>query len=156
MNQTPDNSNDARRPHPCLTCGRPTIFRHCDACYGDEVSRATTAPLPPLAQMLLRTRAMRLNHEANASEIGGPNDGDEFARTLAAWRREPERVPAARYWSGCCLWCAREIREQSGADQTHRPPLARIQTCYRHRKALLAFAHWLRNETHGKGEARHD
>lgn len=148
MNQTP-NDGGMLRPHPCPTCGRLTLFRRCDVCVAGEVENATTQPLPPIAQAMLRAQAMRLNHEIEEQRVGGPQDGDEFARTVAAWRQEPERIPAVRYWSGVCMWCAREIREQSGADDTHRPPLARIQTCYRHRKALLAFARWLRHETFG-------
>jgi hypothetical protein len=136
------------QPHPCPRCGKPTIFRHCDACFARELSQAFTGPLPPLAQAIVRAQELKLAREAGS--VGGAGDGDEFARTLEQVRAAPEVTPAVRWWSGMCLWCAREIREQSGDEVTHMPPLARIRTCYRHRKALLALSAWLRHEKFGE------
>jgi len=118
-------------PHPCPMCGKLTIFRLCDPCVGVEL------------------RLSQTSDKVDRGALGGPADGDEFARTLEAVRAAPEVTPAVRYWSGMCLWCSKEIREQSGEDVTHRPPLHLIRTCYRHRKALLGLSAWLRHEKFG-------
>lgn len=144
-------SNQQRRwlpeVHPCPRCGRQTIFRLCDLCFAIDVSDAATGPLPPLAQAILRAQ------EFQQPSIGGPLDGDEFAGVLRAVRMAREVKPQYRFWSGMCLWCAREIREQSGEEVTHRPPLHLIQTCPRHRRGLLALMAWLREQKFGKDGA---
>lgn len=159
--------------HPCAVCGRPTIFRRCDFCFEKEVTRAvppldapSTTPQPPTTPPLKHARTLDdLTWLADIGQLGGPRDGDEFAATLAAVRSAPEVTPPTRFWSGMCLWCAREIRETRPEDETHRPPLHLIRPCYRHRKALLGLTRWLRNESlyeqftrqfgfgHGKGGA---
>lgn len=170
MNNSTQGRHWLPQPHPCPRCGRRTIYRLCDICFANDVADAATGPLPPLTQAMLRAEDVRqrrreeLAHEqgdraetlswlADIGEVGGPLDGDEFADVLRAVRMAREVAPPVRYWSGMCHWCAREIREQSGDEVTHRPPLHLIQTCPRHRRALLGLMAWLRSEKFGKGGA---
>lgn len=146
-------SNQPVPPHPCERCGQPTIFRRCDRCLYGEVTRgaalASTQPAAtqPTTPALKHARTLDdVSWQADIGAIGGALDGDEFARTLDAVRRALEVKPPTRFWSGMCLWCAREIREQSGEAETHLPPLHRIRSCYRHRKAQIGLVRWLRGE----------
>lgn len=65
---------------------------------------------------------------------------DEFAEQLIAVRYARESMPPIRQdWSGCCPWCAREMRELSDDTHTHRPRPAVVRTCPRHHAAALAL-----------------
>ena len=144
-------------PHPCERCGQPTIFLVCDPCFRQEVAEAKAAALQPTqstqptqpTQPTADQRLDDLGWLVDIKEIGGPLDGDEFQRTLEAVRAGRSSLPPTRMWWGLCPWCARELRERSGDDETHRPQWAQIRTCPRHRKALLALSAWLRQEKFG-------
>ena len=197
-------------PHPCATCGAPTVFYRCDECfYGSRKARHRgqfswghpkkqqpqppelrqrepeppsappeppaqraperqwlgmarettpgTLPTAPTTAGTTATEFARLfaSEELNAFEkfvvgairgralrglIGGPDDGDEFGRTLRALAETKASMPQAREWWGMCPWCARELRERSGDEVSYLPAsLARIRFCERHRMALFRW-----------------
>lgn len=136
------------RPHPCPNCGTMTIFRQCDPCFQQAVREAAQPQASStLTDQQQAEKLEELDWLVSIGEVGGKHDGDEFKRTLELWNAAPTVKPPTRFWSGMCLWCAREICEATG--ETHTPPLHRIRTCYRHRKALLALLAWQRNEKFG-------
>lgn len=141
-----------RQPQNCLNCQAKlrSKFDQNIPGIGKESTPGTAPPRNFSFGASFGDSVVFARSASAGGPIGGPLDGADELDLFVAWARAlPERTPQVKWWSGMCLWCAREIREQSGDEHTHMPVLSTIQTCYRHRKALLGLSRWLRNEAFG-------